>query len=196
MLDWIPVWGSAALISLATTIVTGRYISPVLEVRNRRFQMQAQEKITTSALPILTAVTKLREVQVPDGVTGTLRAALTEERARWRQQLDEATRHLTYHAQEFIFTFGGSIAVLGMRYCGVARMVWISDRAEETKLRLLLEITASFHTLFFGSRLRLLSRLRAMGELERLMRALDEEDQPPLPHSLLVDVRVIPQVPV
>ncbi|MFD3682275.1 hypothetical protein [Streptomyces sp. NPDC058613] len=49
MLDWIPAWGSAALISMATTIFTGRYISPLLEVRNRRFQtkMQAQEKITT-----------------------------------------------------------------------------------------------------------------------------------------------------
>ncbi|MGW8779767.1 hypothetical protein ACWGNM_17135 [Streptomyces sp. NPDC055796] len=79
MLDWIPVWGSAALISMATTIFTGRYISPLLEVRNRRFQtkMQAQEKITTNALSILTAVIRLREVQIPDGVTDTLRAALT-----------------------------------------------------------------------------------------------------------------------
>ncbi|WP_371591692.1 hypothetical protein [Streptomyces virginiae] len=139
---------------MATTIFTGRYIAPLLEVRNRRFQtkMQAQEKITTSALSILTAVIKLREVRVPDGVTDTLRTALTEERARWRQQLDDATCHLTDHAQEFIFTFRGSIAVLGMRYCGTARMVWISDRTEEAKLRHLLEITAHFHTLYFGSR--------------------------------------------
>ncbi|WP_406187873.1 hypothetical protein [Streptomyces sp. NBC_01006] len=78
MLDWIPAWGSAALILMATTIFTGRYISPLLEVRNRRFQtkMQAQEKITTNALSILTAVIRLREVQIPDGVTDTLRAAL------------------------------------------------------------------------------------------------------------------------
>ncbi|MEV7835255.1 hypothetical protein AB0P12_32220 [Streptomyces subrutilus] len=50
MLDWIPAWGSAALISMAMTVFTGRYISPLLEVRNRRFQtkMQAQVALFTS----------------------------------------------------------------------------------------------------------------------------------------------------
>ncbi|MFB7810869.1 hypothetical protein [Streptomyces virginiae] len=185
MLEWIPAWGSAALISMATTIFTGRYISPLLEVRNRRYQtkMQAQEKITTNALAILTAVIKLREVQIPDGVTDTLRAALTEERIRWHRQVDEATQHLTDHAQEFVFTFRGSAGVLGMRYCGTARMVWISDRTEETKLRHLLEITEHFHTLFFGSRWHPRSRLRAMGELQRLMTVIEEEGRPPVPQS-------------
>ncbi|MFG2234897.1 hypothetical protein ACGFNX_33735 [Streptomyces sp. NPDC048723] len=170
---------------MATTIFTGRYISPLLEVRNRRFQtkMQAQEKITTNALSILTAVIKLREVQVPDGVTDTLRAALTEERDRWHRQVDEATRHLTDHAQEFVFTFRGPIGVLGMRYCGTARMVWISDRTEETKLRHLLEITEHFHALFFGSRWRLRSRVRATGELQRLMSVIEEEGRPQVPQS-------------
>ncbi|GLW04789.1 hypothetical protein ACFYN3_40160 [Streptomyces lavendulae] len=185
MLDWIPAWGSAALISMATTIFTGRYISPLLEVRNRRFQtkMQAQEKITTNALSILTAVIKLREVQIPDGVTDTLRAALTEERDRWQRQVDEATQHLTDHAQEFVFTFRGPMGELGMRYCGTARMIWISDRTEETKLRHLLEITEHFHTLFFGSRWYVRSRVRAMGELQRLMSVIEEEGRPPVPPS-------------
>lgn len=145
--------------------------------------MQAQEKITTNALSILTAVIKLREVQVSDGVTDTLRAALTEERDRWHRQVDEATRHLTDHAQELVFTFRGPIGVLGMRYCGTARMVWISDRTEETKLRHLLEITEHFHTLFFGSRWHLRSHVRAMGELQRLMSAIEEEGRSPVPQS-------------
>ncbi|MET9700757.1 hypothetical protein ABZY31_28100 [Streptomyces sp. NPDC006529] len=42
MLDWIPARGSAALISMARTIFTGRYIPPSLEVRNRRFQTKMQ----------------------------------------------------------------------------------------------------------------------------------------------------------
>ncbi|MEU8844292.1 hypothetical protein AB0D97_35190 [Streptomyces roseus] len=131
---------------MATTIFTDRYISPLLEVRNRRFQtkMQAQEKITINALSILTAVIKLREVQIPDDVTDTLRTALTEERDRWHSQVDEATRHLTDHAQEFVFTFPGPIGVLGMRYCGTARMVWISDRTDETKLRHLQRVQRHF----------------------------------------------------
>lgn len=185
MLDWIPSWATTALIAMATTIFTGRYISPLLEVRNRRFQMkmQAQEKLTSSALAVLSAVMKLRTVQVPDGVTETLRSALTEERARWRQQLDEATRHLADHSQEFVFTFRGPGAILGMRYCATARMVWISDRTDEDKLRHLLEITTPFHMIFLGSRLRLLSLGRAIRELERLLEALDEEGRPPLPEG-------------
>ncbi|WP_143196927.1 hypothetical protein [Streptomyces sp. CB00455] len=142
-----------------------------------------RRKITTNALSILTAVIMLREVQVPDGVTDTLRAALAEERDRWHRQVGEATRHFTDRAQEFIFTFRGPIGVLWMRYCGTARMVWISDRTEETRLRHLLEITEHFHTLFFGSRWRLRSRVRAMGELQRLMSVIEEEGRPPLPQS-------------
>lgn len=70
-----------------------------------------------------------------------------------------------------------------MRYCGTARMIWISDRTEETKLRHLLEIIENFHTLFFGSRWYVRSRVRAMGELQRLMSVIEEEGRPPVPPS-------------
>ncbi|MBM9624779.1 hypothetical protein [Streptomyces zhihengii] len=185
MLDWIPAWGSTALIAMATTIVTGRYISPLLEVRNRRFQtkMQAQEKITAAALSVLSATQKLQTVQIPDGVTDTLRTALTEERARWTKQLDEATCHLADHAQEFVFTFRGPNSIRGMRYCGTVRMVWISDRTDEAKLRHLLELTAHFHTLFLGSRWRVWALSRAMRGLDRRFEELEEEGRPPLPES-------------
>ncbi|MGW7450085.1 hypothetical protein [Streptomyces sp. NPDC054787] len=63
------------------------------------------------------------------------------------------------------------------------RMVWISDRNEETKLRHLLEITEHFHTPFFGSRWCLRSRVRAMAELPRLMNVIEEEGRPPVPQS-------------
>ncbi|WP_328923509.1 hypothetical protein OG429_01940 [Streptomyces sp. NBC_00190] len=185
MLDWIPAWGSTAFISIATTIVTGHYISPLLEVHNRRFQtkMQAQEKITAAALSVLSATQKLRTVQVPDGVSDTLRAALTEERGRWRKQLDEATCHLADHAQEFVFTFRGPNSIRGMRYCGTVRMVWISDRTDEDKLRHLLDLTAHSHTLFLGSRWRLLALGRAIRQLDRRFEELDQEGRPPQPDS-------------
>ncbi|MFE2141536.1 hypothetical protein ACFXA3_07230 [Streptomyces sp. NPDC059456] len=185
MLDWIPAWGSTALISMATTIVTGRYVSPLLEVRNRRFQtkMQAQEKITANALLVLAATLHLQIVQIPDSVTGTLRDALTDERARRRRQLDEATCHLADHAQEFVFTYRGPYAILGMRYCGTVRMIWISDRPDEEKLRLLLELTGAFRTLILGSRLRLPSLVRAVRQLERLLDEAEQQGRPSLPES-------------
>ncbi|MER7514253.1 hypothetical protein ABTX82_38955 [Streptomyces lavendulae] len=62
-------------------------------------------------------------------------------------------------------------------------MIWISDRTEETKLRHLLEIIENFHTLFFGSRWYVRSRVRAMGELQRLMSVIEEEGRPPVPPS-------------
>ncbi|MEU6839721.1 hypothetical protein [Streptomyces rubiginosohelvolus] len=46
MPDWMPPWGTTLLIaivtSLLTLIVSGRYVSPLLEVRNRRFQARMQ----------------------------------------------------------------------------------------------------------------------------------------------------------
>ncbi|MFE2090707.1 hypothetical protein [Streptomyces sp. NPDC059460] len=135
MPDWMPSWGTTALISIVTSlltlIVSGRYILPLLEVRNRRFQakMQAREKFQANMLTVLSAATRLLAAPVPREATDTVRSALREERIRWRAQIDEATKYLADHFEQVIFAYAGSrIPELAVRYSGNARMVWISDR--------------------------------------------------------------------
>ncbi|MFF4978281.1 hypothetical protein [Streptomyces sp. NPDC001083] len=183
MPDWMPSWGTTALISIVTSVLTlivaGRYVSPLLEVRNRRFQakMQTREKFSASMMDILSAVTHLLVAPVAPEASDTVRAALREERARWRTQVDEATTYLTDHAVQLLLAYqGNKIPTMAVRYSADMRGVWISDRSEDRKLALLRDATQHCHTLFFDSPLYMLKRARAAQQLERLLDELEGAD--------------------
>ena len=185
MPEWMPSWGATVLVSIATSlltlIVTGRYISPLLEVRNRRFQakMQAREKFQTDLLTVLSSVTHLLAVAVPPEATDTVRAALRGERARRRGHLDEATRYLADHSVQLLFAYNGSrLPDLAVRYSNNARGVWISDRNEDRKLNLLQDLTRHCHTLFFDSPVYARRRASSWTELERLLDELETTESP------------------
>ncbi|MFD7713784.1 hypothetical protein [Streptomyces sp. NPDC059786] len=185
MPDWMPSWGTTALISIATSLLTlivaGRYVSPLLETRNRRFQakMQAREAFQTNMLAVLSAVTQLLTVPVPPQAADPVRTALREERARRRAQLDEATKYLADHCVQLLLAYAGSqLPDLAVRYASNARSVWISDRDEERKLAALRDITQHCHTLFFDSPLYARQRVRSWQELERLLNDLETPAAP------------------
>ncbi|CAM5456383.1 hypothetical protein STENM327S_08139 [Streptomyces tendae] len=182
MPDWMPSWGSTAVISIVTSLLTlivgGRYVAPLLEVRNRRFQakMQAREKFQANMLDVLSAATQLLAVPVVPEATETVRAALRDERLRWRAQLDGATTYLTDHAVQLLFAYRGpKLPDLAVRYSASARAVWISDRPEAQKLTVLRDLTQHCHALFFDSPLYARQRVRSWTELERL---LEEAEAP------------------
>jgi hypothetical protein len=187
MPEWIPSWGTTALISIVTSLLTlivaGRYVSPLLKVRNRRFQakMQAREKFQASMLTVLSAVSHLLAAPVPPEATDTVRTALREERVRWRAQIDEATKSLADHSMQLLFAYPGArLPELAVRYSGNVRGVWISDRSEDLKLNALKDSTQHCHALFFDSPLHARQRARSWQELERL---LDEMEMPEAPSS-------------
>lgn len=183
MPDWMPSWGTTALISIVTSLLTlivaGRYVSPLLETRNRRFQakMQAREKFQTDMLTILSAATRLVTTPIPTDATDTVRTALGEERVRWRAQIDEATKHLTDHFEQVAFSYSQSrqLTQVAVRYSGNARMIWISDRTEARKLDTLKNITQHCHALFFDSPVYLFQRARSGQALERLLNELETQ---------------------
>ncbi|MEU3743547.1 hypothetical protein AB0E78_41700 [Streptomyces sp. NPDC032198] len=142
MPDWMPLWGTTVLIalgtSLLTSIVAGRYLSPLLEVRNRRFQakMLAREKFQENMLDTLSAGMHLRAVPVAPAASDTVRTALLAEAARWSAQVDETTKYLTDHAVQLLVAYRGSrLPELAVRYSGTARAAWISDRSKDRKLQ-------------------------------------------------------------
>ncbi|MBH5131252.1 hypothetical protein I3J14_13985 [Streptomyces sp. HB-N217] len=180
MPDWMPSWSSTAFISIVTSLLTlivgGRYVAPLLEVRNRRFQakMQAREKFQANMLDVLSAVTQLLAVPVVPEATETVRAALRDERLRWQAQVDEATKYLTDHAVQLLFAYRGpKLPGLAVRYSGNARGVWISDRPEAQKLTVLRDLTQHCHALFFDSPLYARQRVRSWTELERLLEEVE-----------------------
>ncbi|MET7762814.1 hypothetical protein ABZS86_25395 [Streptomyces sp. NPDC005355] len=180
MPDWMPLWGTTALISIATalltTIVSGRYVAPLLEVRNRRFQtkMKARETFQADALTVASAAARLLATPPPPEASDTVRAALREEHARWLDQIDQATKALADNIGPLAFAYPTApFSDLAVRYSGNARMVWISDRDEGAKLTTLLAMTQHCHTCFFDSPWYARQRARSWQELERLLDELE-----------------------
>ncbi|WP_328406406.1 hypothetical protein OHS70_38390 (plasmid) [Streptomyces sp. NBC_00390] len=113
-------------------------------------------------LDVLSAVTHLLAAPVVPEATDTVRTALREERARWRAQIDDATKYLTDQAVQLLFAYRGpQLPDLAVRYSSTARGVWISDRTEDRKLTALQEITQHCHSLFFDSSMYARQRARS-----------------------------------
>lgn len=186
MFDVVPSVVVPALVSVVGSVasvwVTGRYISPSLEARNRRKQAghQVRDKVSQSLITIMSASGQLQNTEPPEAATDTVRAALENERDRWRQQLDDATRYLVDNVAHFALTYPDTrLMALATRYIASARMLMISDRTEAEKLRHLRELTEPFFLMYFAHRRRPLKFVEANQLLEERLDALEaagEED--------------------
>lgn len=88
--------------------------------------MQAREKCKANMLDLLSAATHLLAAPIAPEATDTVRSALREERARWRAQVDEATKHLTDHAVQLLFAFDVLVTA------GAPGSTWLRTLAHET----------------------------------------------------------------
>lgn len=168
----------AVVTALATTAATSLLIAPRLEARNRRIQAtyMAREQFSESVFAILGAVGRLIDIEVPEDIDEALREAFAGEQSRWRGQIDEATRHLVDHLQDFAFTYIGAMGFrdLVISYAANARMVWISQRAEQEKLRLLLDLTSPVQNIYFAARWRRRGLVKNIQVLRRTLADVQE----------------------
>lgn len=145
-----------------TLLLTGLFISPLLDVRNRRFQVktQARDDYARHVLGLIAATMALT-IRIQADASEAVREALEGERTRWREQIEQSTRHLIDRGLPVGVQYGSArVAALLGEVAFTARMVWISERAEERKLDRLRRMCIEFRTLFFGHWLQPLSRYR------------------------------------
>jgi len=161
---------AAVLTALATTTVLEMTVKPWLEARSARIKQSAQARygLAAQAQVILAACDRLaaadavaaantttREVE-RDGrtVTETRFGAhqALDERRRWREQLDVATKALVdgYEAGGASITWSRHSGLLA-DYVITARWVCISELSEGMKLRHLRALTEPAQTLFFSN---------------------------------------------
>lgn len=163
---------SAVITALVTTVAVNYLVVPRLEARNRRIQAAhiARDRFSDSVFSILGAAVRLLGVEIPDDANEELHEALSQERRRWLGQIDEATRYLVDNIEAFAFTYIGALDFrdLVIAYAGNARMVWISQRSEQAKLRLLLDLTSPVQNIYFAAwwrRRRLVANLTTLRQL-------------------------------
>ncbi|MEU4153352.1 hypothetical protein [Streptomyces sp. NPDC026659] len=165
--------------SLVTTVGTGWLVAPRLEARKRRIGElhQARDKFLASMLKIVSAGGRLLAVEEPavgdPGWTDVMRDRVRSERARWMTQLDDSTMWMVDNLESYLPTWPSDVlrTMIGT-YVTQARAVVISERQDNRKAELLVELTDPVWEVF-GSRgwqrgPRLLPR-----SLERLTATLD-----------------------
>lgn len=178
--DVMPSWVITILLSVATTAVTGLFVLPRLEARNRRIQAGhiARDRLATAVLSLLASTARLQVMPVPPEGTETMRARLTGERTRWLEQIDEATRTLVDTMEQSTLGFPSAMRLrdLAVGFVGHARMVWISERPEEDRVRIVGELAALVQGIFFAAWWRGGRRLKLMSDLLALLQRLENGD--------------------
>ncbi|MEU3341997.1 hypothetical protein [Streptomyces sp. NPDC006668] len=177
----------AAATSVVTTLAVGVLVAPRMEARKKRIGEvhTARDTFGSHMLRIISTCHQLQAIQPPadddPNWTPVLRERLAGERARWWHQIDDSTRWMI----DNVVTYAGSWPVrrlikLPITYAGHARMVVLSEREENTKLELLLQLTVPIQRQYFGwpwSRVRhLVADHRAF---EATVARLDGEDSAP-----------------
>jgi len=144
--------------SLVTTVGTGWLVMPRLEARKRRIMEmhQARDQFLAMMLRVLSACARLRNVEAPDsndsGWTPVMRERVGVERARWVKQLDEATEWMVDNMEMYGVTWPSNLlrGLIG-NYVTTARWVMVSERQDDRKAELLVELTTPVWQVF-GSR--------------------------------------------
>ncbi|MEU3501581.1 hypothetical protein ABZ726_12665 [Streptomyces hundungensis] len=147
----------AAITALVTTTATGLIVTPRMEARKKRLGEvhSARDAFSTHMTTVVSACTRLLNMPAladDDAAwTPTMRERLGAERARWLQQIDDATRWMI----DNVATYAGSWPMRGLiefatAYAANARMVVLSEREEIAKLRHLVDLTLPVQRQFFG----------------------------------------------
>ncbi|MEU5900223.1 hypothetical protein [Streptomyces venezuelae] len=144
----------AAVTAVATAVVTGVLVTPRLNARAKRIGEAHATRDTFNAhlQAVLSACVRLQLLPTDDPAwTPVMRERLTGERERWLQQLDDATQWMVDHVE----TYAGSWVLrqhieFAVGYASTARMLWLSEREESTKLELLAALTVPVQRQFFG----------------------------------------------
>jgi hypothetical protein len=149
----VPTWLSTILIALATTVVTQYALAPRLEARKRRMLAahEWRDQFNAGLLTIETAAARLQTIDVPDGASTTVRSAVQQERQRWLAQIDEASRYLVDHLEQYALRYidWGGLQALAIKYAFMTRTVWISDRSQDRRVELVHRLAEPARSIFF-----------------------------------------------
>ncbi|WP_256925375.1 hypothetical protein [Streptomyces sp. Amel2xC10] len=147
----------AAVTAVVTTLAVGLFVAPRMEARKKRFGEvhTARDTFGANMMRIISVCSLLQRIELPPAddpdCTPIVRERIAGERARWLQQLDDATLWLI----DNVTTYAGSwpmrhLIRLAVDYAGHARAVMLSEREEDTKVELLLALTVPVQRQFFG----------------------------------------------
>jgi hypothetical protein len=175
----------AALTSVATSSATALTVGSRLQARNARIQAvhADRDKFNDHVVAILGACGALQDWAIADDATDELREKLEGESERWLARIDEATQWMIDNSIRVALSWPDPIRTLVGRYVSYARGIWLSERPQPERLRMLNELTAQVQTIFFIRTWHFVSRAKAVPRLRAMLDALNTPQAPAAVHA-------------
>jgi hypothetical protein len=172
-------WTSTILIavgtSLATTTGVDLTVGPRLAARSARIQANHadRDQFGQHVITIIARCPALEAWSLPAGLSAELRARLEAEHDRMVAQVEEATVWLADNILRYALGYVGTLGLRDLvgRYAAEGRGLWLSERPEAERARMLREVSEPVQTIFFARRWRVALSIRS--ERRRLTGMLD-----------------------
>ncbi|MFE9993495.1 hypothetical protein [Streptomyces avermitilis] len=173
----------AVATTLATTFAVSRF-APRLEARSVRIKAAwaARDTFSGHVLTILSATGRLEDLESAE-MAEPLRGRMQGEQSRWEEQVDESTRYLIDHAEQYVLTYPSKpldLHGLLIGFVVAARGLWLSELPVPDRARHIRALAAPVHGIFFANasyRLRHLADDRR--RLQELLQAVNDPTSPP-----------------
>ncbi|RRQ78272.1 hypothetical protein CQW39_14585 [Streptomyces griseofuscus] len=174
MSSWLATVLIAVVTALAATLVSNLTFAPRLEARNRRIKAghREREHFAESVLCVLVNSARLSSMSLPSVASENVQRALLDEQERWHRGVSTATEQLADRTAPLSFL--PPLREVALRLALNTRLVWISERSEESKLATLLELAGAAQGLYFAAWWRRPQRLTRLRQLTGLMDDLEE----------------------
>ncbi|MEU6071944.1 hypothetical protein ABZ864_47880 [Streptomyces sp. NPDC047082] len=167
----------AVVTTLATTFAVSRF-APRLEARSVRIKAAwaARDTFSGHILTILSATARLQNLE-PAEAPEPLRSRLQGGQDRWAEQVEESTRYLIDHAEQYVLTYPSrplDLQQMLTRAVVAARGVWLSELPVEERARRVQALFEPVQGIFFAKRSH---RLRHLADdrrrLQELLRSIN-----------------------
>lgn len=185
----MPTWLATVLIAAGTSVVARMVpdLTVVSRLDARRARVKAvhdaRDRFSNCVITMLTLCGALVAWDIPDDVSDIVRARLEGESERWRGLIDETTVWLIDNSAFYALSWPRNLRVIAGRYATETRGVWLSERTEADKVRLLGDLTAHIQSIYFIRLWRVMARAEA---LRNVQNAFDALNSPPVPIPLPV----------
>lgn len=175
----------AVITAVVTTFALSRF-APRLEARSVRIKAAwaARDAFSGHLLTILSATGRLENLD-PDEAAEPLRSRFQGECDRWAAQVEESTRYLIDHVEQYVLTYPSwPLDLHGLMTGSVvaARGLWLSELPLRERARRVNALAEPVQGIFFA---RKSYRLRHLADdrqrLRELLRAVNEPAPDPAP---------------
>ncbi|MGY3520203.1 hypothetical protein ACVMYR_28250 [Micromonospora sp. PTRAS2] len=176
-INWDTV-ATAAATAVFVTLAVEYAAKPRLEARKERILAAGKSRRALSAAITSIAIpAAFLSVDLPKEMRGDVREAVRAERRRQYERMREQAQRLVDGADEHVGTFLGRSIPMVMSYITTVHGIMLSARTRHDKAQMIYDLSKQMGMVLDGRWWQMPARVRALWELERLVKRSQEQGE-------------------